>query len=175
MATICDQVNVDANLCTEEEIGSFILAENATEASQSAILSKAISLKDPIAISYPVKSTGFYCVSTYAYSGHDYKGVVEFRNAYGELPAAQIPKLPFYGGLTIVYAVVGVLVYDYDEYIAVELIADVSFSFWAFLYVQNRHDIRKLLLLLSPVGSNHLKYRFKITLLLSLSSLSSRN
>lgn len=39
-----------------------------------------------------------------------YKAAVVFRNAYGELPAAQIPKLPFYGGLTIVYAVIGVLV-----------------------------------------------------------------
>lgn len=57
-----------------------------------------------------MKKTGFYCVSTYAFSGHDYQGVVEFRNAYGELPAAQIAKLPFYGGLTIVYAVFGVLV-----------------------------------------------------------------
>ena len=46
---------------------------------------------------------------------------MEFRNSYGELPAAQIAKLPFYGGLTITYAVLGV--------------------FWAFLYVQNRSDI----------------------------------
>jgi hypothetical protein len=110
LATICDQVKVDADLCTSEEIGSFILAANATEASKSPILSKAINLKDPAAINYPVKKTGFYCVSTYAFSGHDYQGVVEFRNAYGELPAAQIAKLPFYGGLTIVYAVFGVLV-----------------------------------------------------------------
>ncbi|KAL1966815.1 hypothetical protein VTN77DRAFT_3780 [Rasamsonia byssochlamydoides] len=121
LATICDENNVEAKLCTQDEIGSFILAANASEASQSPIITKAIHLKDPMAINYPVKKTGFYCVSTYAYSGHDYRGVVEFRNAYGELPAAQIAKLPFYGGLTIVYAVIGV--------------------FWAFLYVQNRHDI----------------------------------
>ncbi|KAH8696163.1 putative integral membrane protein [Talaromyces proteolyticus] len=121
VATVCYQENIDAGLCTQEELGSFILAENATEASKSPILSKAINLKDPAAINYPVKKTGFYCVSTFAYSEHDYTGVVEFRNAYGELPAAQIPKLPFYGGLTIVYAVIGI--------------------FWAFLYVQNRHDI----------------------------------
>lgn len=37
-------------------------------------------------------------------------GVVEFREAYGELPATQIPKLPFYGGITIVYALVAVYV-----------------------------------------------------------------
>lgn len=62
---------------------------------------------DPPIVKYPVKKTGFYCVSTFAYSGHDYRAVVEFRNAYGELPAAQIAKLPFYGTLTIVYAVIG--------------------------------------------------------------------
>jgi hypothetical protein len=88
---------------------------------RSAITSKAIHLKDPIALNYPIRRTGFYCVSTYAYSGVDYTAVVEFRNSYGELPAAQIAKLPFYGGLTITYAVLGV--------------------FWAFLYVQNRSDI----------------------------------
>lgn len=49
-------------------------------------------------------------MSTYGYSGRDYKAVVEFRNAYGELPAAQIAKLPFYGALTIVYAVIGMYV-----------------------------------------------------------------
>lgn len=59
---------------------------------------------------YPVRKTGFYCVSTYAYSGQDYKAVVTFRNSYGELPAAQIAKLPFYGALTIVYAVIGAYV-----------------------------------------------------------------
>lgn len=97
-------------MCTEDQIGSFILAENATDAAKHSIISKAVNLNDPEAINYPVKGTGFYCVSTYAYSGEDYKAIVEFRNAYGELPAAQIPKLPFYGALTIVYAVVGLYV-----------------------------------------------------------------
>jgi len=50
-----------------------------------------------------------------------YTALVEFRNAYGELPGPDIAKLPFYGGLAIVYAVVGV--------------------FWGFLYFQNRQDI----------------------------------
>lgn len=49
-------------------------------------------------------------MSTFGYSGRDYTAVVEFRNAYGELPAAQIAKLPFYGALTIVYAVIGAYV-----------------------------------------------------------------
>ncbi|KAF4294025.1 hypothetical protein CNMCM8686_004576 [Aspergillus fumigatus] len=119
--TICDQASVEAKICEADQIGSFILAANASEASKFPIISQAVHLKNPTAINYPVKKTGFYCVSTYGYSGKDYKAAVEFRNSYGELPAAQIAKLPFYGGLTIVYAVIGV--------------------FWAFLYVQNRHDI----------------------------------
>lgn len=119
--SICDQGSVQEGLCTSGQLGSFLLAPNASDASQFHILSQGVHLKNPEAINYPIKKTGYYCVSTYGYSGDDYRGVVEFRNAYGELPAAQIPKLPFYGGLTIVYAVVGL--------------------YWAFLYVQNRHDI----------------------------------
>lgn len=67
--------------------------------------------------------------------------MVEFRNAYGELPAAQIAKLPFYGGLTIVYAVVGM--YVSLRFLAIRLLKKGidQGRFWAFLYVQNRHDI----------------------------------
>jgi len=119
--TICSPETVAAGLCKEEEIGSFILAPNATDLWKNPIYSEAIHLKDPKAINYPIRRTGYYCVSTFAYSDHEYDAVVEFRNAYGELPAAQIAKLPFYGGLTITYAVLG--------------------AFWAFLYVQNRSDI----------------------------------
>ena len=108
--TICDESSVEANLCTKEELGSFILAANATDVSKSPIISKTIHLNNPVAVNYPVKRTGFYCVSTYGYSGRDYTAMVEFRNAYGELPAAQIAKLPFYGALTIVYAVIGMYV-----------------------------------------------------------------
>jgi hypothetical protein len=62
----------------------------------------------PQPINYPIKKTGYYCVGTSAFTDNDYTAIVEFRNAYGELPASQIPKLPFYGGLAIAYAVVGV-------------------------------------------------------------------
>jgi hypothetical protein len=118
---ICDQDAVSANYCKEDDIGSYILVANATEKSQSPIFTEAVHLKDPKAINYPIRKTGYYCVSTYAYSNTDYSGVITFQNSYGELPAAQIAKLPFYGGLTITYTVLGL--------------------FWAFLYVQNRHDI----------------------------------
>jgi hypothetical protein len=108
--TICDDENVKIGLCDKDGLGSYILAENATDKSRSPLVSMAVHLKDPKPIKYPVARTGFYCVSTHAYFGDDYKGVVSFRNAYGELAAPLIPKLPFYGALTIVYAVIGVYV-----------------------------------------------------------------
>lgn len=74
------------------------------------MLATTIHLNQPDAINYAVRETGFYCVSTYGFSGQDYKAIVSFNNAYGELPATQIAKLPFYGALTIIYAVIGVYV-----------------------------------------------------------------
>ncbi|KAI9829524.1 MAG: hypothetical protein M1826_005568 [Phylliscum demangeonii] len=118
---ICDDENIRQKLCNETSIGAFIIDPAAAKKSLSPIVSRAIHLKDPPVIHYPVKQTGYYCIGTYRYTADKYNAVVEFRNAYGELPAAQIAKLPFYGGLTIVYAVVG--------------------AFWAFLYVQHRRDI----------------------------------
>ncbi|KAK4998764.1 Membrane protein ptm1 [Elasticomyces elasticus] len=120
-AYICDTGNVEAGFCTSNDTAQFILQPNASETSINQIVTQAIHLTNPPAINYPVLRTGYYCVGTFGFSGDDYTGVVEFRNAYGELPAAQIAKLPFYGGLTITYAVIGI--------------------FWGFLYFLNRHDI----------------------------------
>jgi hypothetical protein len=121
---LCDDESIQAGFCNVNATGEFILAPNATELSKNVIWTQAVHLKDPgLPINYGIKNTGYYCVGTAAFSPLDvqYSALVEFRNAYGELPAAQIAKLPFYGGITIVYAVIG--------------------AFWAFLYVQHRHDI----------------------------------
>ncbi|KAL8680396.1 MAG: hypothetical protein Q9186_003425 [Xanthomendoza sp. 1 TL-2023] len=118
---ICTQANIDKKYCNSTELGHFILSPNASD-SRNQILSTKINLKDPQAPKYDVQKTGYYCVGSSPFSdGAKYKGKVEFRNAYGRLPAAQIAKLPFYAGITIAYAVIGI--------------------FWAFLYAQNRHDI----------------------------------
>ena len=78
-----------------------------SEAAKNPVITQSVHLKDPQPLNYPIKKTGYYCVGTFGFSASEYKAVVEFRNAYGELQAAQIPKLPFYGALTIVYAVLG--------------------------------------------------------------------
>lgn len=67
-------------------------------------------LNQPVTLNYPITKTGYYCVLTDKYTAPEYELLVEFRNAYGELPATQIPKLPFYGGITILYALVSVYV-----------------------------------------------------------------
>lgn len=121
---ICDQETINNGFCNSNHTGEFLFQPNATDLSKNALYTKAINLKDPgPPTNYPIVKTGYYCVGTTAFSPSDveYTATVEFRNAYGELPAAQIAKLPFYGGITIVYAVIG--------------------AFWAFLYVQHRHDI----------------------------------
>ncbi|KAF2138716.1 uncharacterized protein K452DRAFT_290370 [Aplosporella prunicola CBS 121167] len=118
---ICDPANIDSGLCKEADLGKFLLADNAEETEKSLIRTEAIDLTSPSAVNYPIKKTGYYCVETWTGGEQEYTAIVEFRNAYGELPAAQIAKLPFYGGTAIVYAVIGI--------------------FWAFLYVQHRHDI----------------------------------
>ncbi|KAI9667960.1 MAG: hypothetical protein M1821_000780 [Bathelium mastoideum] len=117
----CDEGAIGSGLCKEDQRGQFLLQPEANQNGQHSIMTQAIKLSDPPAINYPITRTGYYCVSTFPFDGQDYTAVAEFRNAYGELPAAQVPKLPFYGGLTIVYAVIGI--------------------YWGFLYFQNRHDI----------------------------------
>ena len=87
------------------------------------VLTKAVHLNDAAPINYAIKKTGYYCVLTDVVNTKKYDLVVEYRNAYGELEATQIPKLPFYGGMSILYALLA--------------------AYWGFLYYQHRHDICK--------------------------------
>jgi hypothetical protein len=118
---ICDDGAVQLKLCNATHRGEFLKADDADAKSKLPIFTVAASLRDPKPYTYKITRTGYYCVGTWGGVVPEYTAAVEFRNAYGELPAAQIAKLPFYGGMTLVYAVMGI--------------------FWAFLYVQHRHDI----------------------------------
>lgn len=166
---LCDEAAKAEGLCEEKDLGGFILGKNATQSSKSLIRSEAIHLKDPGPVNYPVKRTGYYCVSTAAYSAESYVGIVEFRNAFGELPAAQIAKLPFYAAVTIVYAFMamgwGVLywmhrsdilaVQNYITAILVFLVIEM-FMTWLFYDFQNRHGLNagaKALLVVTSVLS----------------------
>ncbi|KAJ6787064.1 hypothetical protein PWT90_03203 [Aphanocladium album] len=117
----CTQAFVDSGRCNSTDLGEFILAENATDKSNAFILSKAIHLKSSGPVKYSIKETGYYCLFTEGFNTEKYAAAAEFRNAYGEISATQIPKLPFYGGISILYALMAV--------------------YWGFLYYQHRHDI----------------------------------
>jgi len=106
-------------LCTQEHYGEFLVANSSRPGS---IFTRAINLAEPTPYKYYVKETNYYCVATIGMDdSFHYTAVVEWRNAFGELNAAEYPKLPFYGALAIVYLLVG--------------------TFWGFLYFQHRQDI----------------------------------
>jgi uncharacterized membrane protein YjfL (UPF0719 family) len=107
--------------CTKEQVGQFLLRPNATRKSINKMQTAAIHLDRDGPLRYPIENTGYYCIFTDTFTASKYEAVVEFRNAYGELPASQIPKLLFYSGMTILYAVAAIL--------------------WGFLYYQHRSDI----------------------------------
>ena len=117
----CREDAVKAGLCNSTDIGKFVLEADTAKKSRGSIYTEAIKLKDAKPLRYEIKRTGYYCVQAYGFSAKSFEAILTFRNSYGELPGAQIAKLPFYGGLTIVYAVIGIL--------------------WGFLYVQHRRDI----------------------------------
>jgi len=118
---ICDDEFIKDGKCDKKHTGEFILSANATEKAKTQIVTQAVDLKDPDVIKYNIKKTGYYCIVTDPFTAGEFEAVVEFRNAYGELPATQIPKLPFYGAMTIVYTLVA--------------------GYWGFLYYQHRRDI----------------------------------
>ena len=116
---ICDIPSIERRLCTQEHFGEFLVANSS---SPGSIFTKAVNLAEPKSWKYYVENTDYYCVATVGIGEEvQYNAVLEWRNAFGELNAAEYPKLPFYGALAIVYALIGAL--------------------WGFLYYQHRSDI----------------------------------
>lgn len=100
---ICDDFAInDLRLCNESDKGHFLLNPGA---SNSTVYTSTLTSLGQAAINYTVNSTGYYCVSTYSSSAAKYRGVVNFQNAFGQLSASEIPKLPAYGILTLCYAI----------------------------------------------------------------------
>jgi Lung seven transmembrane receptor len=114
IALSCGPQEVTQGLCNETHIGEFLLTTDAEKNSKNVIKTEAVHINKTATLTgqYPIKNTGYYCVLTKSYTADEYTAIVEFRNAYGELPATQIPKLPFYGGITILYAVITVSVFQ---------------------------------------------------------------
>ncbi|CAG8557665.1 25716_t:CDS:2, partial [Racocetra persica] len=106
---ICNNHTIKEKHCLESEFGNFIYNKNASSIDTHVFND---TKKDQI-YTYQVNKTGFYCVA--ALSSPDLNKTsyfmikVDWRNPYGELPASDYPKLPFYGLLSLVYLVIGVI------------------------------------------------------------------
>ncbi|GEQ67581.1 hypothetical protein JCM33374_g1246 [Metschnikowia sp. JCM 33374] len=100
---ICNDVSLEAGLCDQDQYGSFISSVDITN---TTIHIAKVSQLGMANLTYPVTKTGYYCVSTFSTDKKaTYKGQVNFQNAFGQLSASEIPKLPAYGILTLCYAV----------------------------------------------------------------------
>lgn len=98
---ICDSDAVNDGICQEDHLGKFIVNSDVTN---TTVQTAQITKLGPAHIGYNISRTGYYCVSTVA-DGGPFRGQVTFQNAFGHLSAAEIPKLPAYGILTLCYAV----------------------------------------------------------------------
>ncbi|AMD22937.1 HHR168Cp [Eremothecium sinecaudum] len=107
----CNDRAISKGVCEESEKDHLILrnqiydpekGENVTSRNQlmEFVMTDVGKYEKP----YPVKNTGYYCVYAHIPNGN-FKGFVEFRNAFGHLPAAEINLLPLYGLLSIAYVV----------------------------------------------------------------------
>ncbi|OBA20787.1 hypothetical protein METBIDRAFT_205825 [Metschnikowia bicuspidata var. bicuspidata NRRL YB-4993] len=100
---ICDDLALEAGVCSQSQYGSFIAGSDTANTTIQIAKLTQLGFAN---LTYPVTNTGYYCVSTFStLSDAKYKGFVSFQNAFGQLSASEIPKLPAYGILTLCYAV----------------------------------------------------------------------
>ncbi|KAE8217969.1 hypothetical protein CF319_g8062 [Tilletia indica] len=123
---ICTDAAAAQGLCdAKTQLGQFIVNGDAPSVrTQRVDFSKTPA---PYQIEYPITKDGFYCTAsvplsssgngstptlTYGAAGQhaQYTGVVTFTNKFnGNLPAAEYPKLAFYGVLTLAYLTMGIV------------------------------------------------------------------
>lgn len=110
---VCTPLAVGQGLCSNEDLGQFITMGNGTTIQKQRVdLGAAPGIAEDKVITYPVKSTGYYCVGavpmTVDGEHATFKGRVFFHNAFkGDLPGGEYPKLGFYFGLTCLYILLG--------------------------------------------------------------------
>ncbi|KAK4055494.1 hypothetical protein OIV83_000040 [Microbotryomycetes sp. JL201] len=124
---ICTLDALDSKLCTENDLGRFIVTPASPDSSSSpgsSIFTTSVRF-DPVPSApinaqdkelgtgpyrYNVKKTGYYCVGHVPVVLQDstrnttYQGVVDFENVFkGHLPASEYPKVHFYFVMVLVY------------------------------------------------------------------------
>lgn len=104
---ICDQSLVNEGLCSSDELYQFIVQDNIT--TNSVVKTDVLTDLGTNDFSYHVTETGYYCIAVfnppYSEDENKFDMIVNFHNAFGSLPASEIPLLSLYGLLAVVYAV----------------------------------------------------------------------
>ncbi|CAN3369798.1 hypothetical protein DICA4_F24608 [Diutina catenulata] len=99
---ICDNDAILHKLCTKDQFGTYLY----TPHKNSTIFTAKMDRLGRAQIEYNITRTGYYCVSTVSMHQRHYKGQVSFQNAFGYLSASEVPKLPAYGIMAVLYAVI---------------------------------------------------------------------
>ncbi|CDK28035.1 unnamed protein product [Kuraishia capsulata CBS 1993] len=105
---LCSEELVAKGLCDTSELYQFIVNKNVTP--KAEILTSFLTSYGDNGLRYNISKTGYYCVACSSpldlgKSQNEFIVQVNFQNSYGNLPAAEIPKLKFYGLLAVLYAV----------------------------------------------------------------------
>ncbi|CUS20557.1 LAQU0S01e09340g1_1 [Lachancea quebecensis] len=143
---ICSDTAIEKGLCTEEHKNEYLFEDVIFDSETSENKTMAASIQTFYQTEtglhnakYPVKSTGYYCVITHTENvDAKFDAVVNFRNAFGQLPAAEINNLPLYGLLAIFY-VVAMALYSFAFWKHKNEILPVQkylLAFFAFLTVE---------------------------------------
>ncbi|GMM29888.1 Ptm1 protein [Martiniozyma asiatica (nom. inval.)] len=137
----CTSQMIDEGLCQSQDLYQFIVSDNYTfNAPVKKTILTELGTND---FSYHVTKTGYYCVAAYTPNFDDkkneFKMIVNFHNAFGSLPASDIPMLPLYGLLSIVYAVcLGVYLFQvYLHRSELLILQKYLAGFFAFLTIEN--------------------------------------
>ncbi|KAI8983711.1 lung seven transmembrane receptor-domain-containing protein [Pilobolus umbonatus] len=110
---VCDSIAVSHKLCKSSDIGQFIIHIPKEERENTSIYTTTFQLdgnKTELEL-YEVNKTGYYCVvliPAVLESNTTFEAWVEWKFPYGELPAADYPKLLLYGAFALVYLAVGI-------------------------------------------------------------------
>ncbi|PYI06044.1 hypothetical protein BO78DRAFT_445774 [Aspergillus sclerotiicarbonarius CBS 121057] len=96
----CTKQNIQNELCTESQLGQFLISEKATRRAAYPFITRAVNLSSPISIQYPVEKPGFYCAALYGFSASSFSATLQAIEPKTTLPAFRV-------GLQAVYRYLG--------------------------------------------------------------------
>ncbi|KAL6926084.1 hypothetical protein ACO0SA_002652 [Hanseniaspora valbyensis] len=190
---ICDEEAIANDMCNSTQKNQFLIEpeiyDPITETNKTAnaeILTFYQNHTGLYDLKYKVEKSGYYCALTFANNGNlKYSSVVNFRNAFGQLPASEVNNLALYGLLAVFYAV-GAALYGFafwkhkHELLPLQkyLLAFYGFLIFENILVWSYYDLRNrkgntsgvqtYMVFLSVVNSFKVSFSFFILLVISL-------